>query len=501
MADTQRDVTLRGIDWAATFPFLRVLGTFKLATQPGKMVLALMLVVVMFVAGWVLDGLVGGHRVLPGEFEAFARQHDGDAFGRWRKQAREANRGYLAFLMQRDAGLSAEQAQQLVESPDRWTRAEQAIRDRAAQQREASPDAAEQIDAETALALRELAERRPRGVFREALSIKIDAFRHLVDAAVSLRFGFEQLDPSSELDRGSVIGATRTVAWALPSWLWRAHWPFMLIWLVVFIATWSLLGGAISRIAVVEAASGQRPTMSEGVSYAFRRWLAFALMPLVPLIFFGLLALLLAVAGLLFHIAVLDIVAALLWVIAIPIGLILASGLIGWLGAVNLMYPALAAEGSDLFDGVSRSYSYVVTRPWRFIFHTLVALGYGAVTYLFVGLVVFLALYLAHWATGAWSPFGQLMPQPQLGELGYTIQGAGGWSDQIAATVIKVWVMLTIGLVAAYAVSYYFCAYGLIYLLLRKACDGTDAAQVYQPQAAQPAPDVVVSPVEQADDR
>jgi hypothetical protein len=499
----QRGVSVSEIDYRRAFPFIAIFRSFKLATQPGKMLLALMLVVVMFVVGWILDGLVGGERVVPGEFKAYAQMYDAQAFEQWRTQAREDNREYITFMLQRDARLDADAAQKIAADDDRWRLAERAILDFRQRQTEAAPDSAAVFDANAATSLRELEQRRPRGVFDEALRIKINAFRNLVSAAVGQNVGFDQLDPSVTLDGTSVIGALRTAAWVLPAWLWHAHSWFVVVWLIVFLGSWSILGGALSRLAVVEAAAGDRLSMSEGVSYAARRWWSYALMPLVPLIFFGILALGLALLGLLFHLPAIDIVAAVFWVIAIPIGLILASGLVGWAGAVHMMYPALSAEGSDLFDGVSRSYSYVVTRPWRYIFYTMVALVYGAVTYLFVGLLVFLALYLAHAATGLWStPFSDLMPEPRLGELSYSTDAAAGWSDRIAGTVVKVWVMLTIGLVAAYAVSYYFCAYSMIYLLLRKTCDGTDMSQVYREAAPTPALVEPAEPtVDQADDQ
>ena len=495
MPGNSKGVTLASVDLGSTFPFMAIFRSFKLATQPGKMMLALMLVVVMFVVGWALDDLLGGYRVLPGEFKAYVEQYDAESFDQWREEARQRGLEQLAFMMHREVGLSADEAQALIDRPDRWAAAEAAIKQHRREQITVDPNREQFYRTAAATARADLDQWRPTGVFRHAIQIKIRAFRNLVDSAINLRFGFNQLDPSEKLDGNTVIGALRTVLWALPAWLWQGHQIFMIIWLAVFLGTWSLLGGAISRVAVVEAATGRRPSMSEGVSFVAKRWVSFILMPLVPLIFFGLLALGLALAGLLFHLTVVDIVAAVFWAIAIPIGLLIAAGLVGWSGAVHLMYPALSAESSDLFDGVSRSYSYVVTRPWRFIGYTLIALGYGAVTYLFVGLLIFLTLFIARQATGLWSgPFMDLMPLPQWGELEYHAKDAANWSARIAGAVVKVWAMLTVGMVAAYAVSFYFSAYSVIYLLMRHSCDGTDpsviAVEAPAPEAA-PAPAVV----------
>ena len=61
--------------------------------------------------------------------------------------------------------------------------------------------------------------------------------------------------------------------------------------------------------------------------------------------------------------------------------------LLGTVGGFNLMYPTIAVEGSDSFDAISRTFSYVYARPWRMLFYTLVAIVYGALCYLFVRLL------------------------------------------------------------------------------------------------------------------
>ena len=148
--------------------------------------------------------------------------------------------------------------------------------------------------------------------------------------------------------------------------------------------------------------------------------------------------------------------------------------------------PAISTEGTDGFDAVSRSFSYVLHRPWRFVGYTLLAIGYGAITYLFVGAVIFLTLYLAQQATAAWSPFGELYPEPRVGQLRYELDYSQlGWSERIAAVLIWVWTTLVVSVGAAYAISYYFCVYGQAYLLLREHHDGADPQQVHIDPAQQ----------------
>jgi hypothetical protein len=502
MNHNARGSTVRRIDYSSAFGFTDIFRSFKIATQPDKLAMALLLVVVMFVVGWVVDGLFGRDAVAPGEFDAFVAAGDEAQFEQW-AEAYQGDVEQQLYALLIKAGADSDRANEVLDRADSIGRAHTLIADQYAKRIEQAEEgyadagareaAVEQLRQRRDQALADVRSLEPRGVFAEALSIKIDAFDRLIAAVLGTagnldwsRIGIEQVNPGVRADPDTVVGALRVAGYAMPRWVWSQHPWVLVIWLIVFIAAWSLLGGALARLSVVEAATGERLTMSDGVSFAARRWLSFALMPLVPLIFLGLFALALSLFGLLFHVWVLDIIAALLWGAAIVVGLLLALGLIGWVASVHMMYPALAAESSDLFDGVSRSYSYVVARPWRFAWYTIVALVYGALTYFFIGLVIFLTLLAARAATGAWvAPFEQMLPRPQIGQLVFQIQTEGlGPTERIAAVILKVWVMLTIGLVAAYAISYYLASYSIIYLLLRRECDGTDTSQIAADQPA-----------------
>lgn len=477
MAQGQRGNTVRAIDWRETFPFTEVFRSFRIATQPGKLLAALLLVIGMCIVGWVLDGWVGSQRVLPGEFEMYCQTRSAEAFRDRRAEARSEGMTTLAWTLTRHTDMSYGEAGELVATePDPWSKAVREVRARV------------EDPARRAGVVGEIDALRPRGVFATALEIKVDSFGKLLGsawAAVSeldwQELGLGQLDPRTPLERDTALGAVRAVAIALPGWLWSTQPWFFIVWTLVFVLVWSLLGGAIARMSVVEAATGDRVGMSEGLGFAFRRWLSFVLVPLLPLVFFGLIALLAMLGGLLFHIPLLDIIAALLWIVAVLAGVVIAVGVIAWAGAVNLMFPALAAEATDVFDAISRSYSYVVTRPWKFLFYTAVALIYGTITYAFVGLVIYLTIYLAREATAAWSaPFARMLPMPEFGDLRHGVPDADlGGTDRVAGVVIRVWFLLVVGLIAAYAISFYFAAQSLVYLLLRRDCDGTDLSQVH----------------------
>ena len=52
-------------------------------------------------------------------------------------------------------------------------------------------------------------------------------------------------------------------------------------------------------------------------------------------------------------------------------------------------------------------------------------------------------------------------------------------SEALGSFFISIWVFLLVGLVIAFAISFFFCGYTLIYLLLRRDVDATEMEEVY----------------------
>src|SRR5262249_44975456 len=91
-----------------------------------------------------------------------------------------------------------------------------------------------------------------------------------------------------------------------------------------------------------------------------------------------------------------DLLDVLLWWGIVVLGLIMAIllvGLVSW----PLMSAAVSTEGTDSWEAVSRSYSYLISAPWHFIWYNLVAIAYGAVLIFFIGFIGSLMVYLAKW--------------------------------------------------------------------------------------------------------
>jgi len=285
----------------------------------------------------------------------------------------------------------------------------------------------------------------------------------------------------------------RFVAWG-PLWLWSHHWFFALLYTAWFLLIWSLFGGAISRIAAVHVARDEKISVRHAVSFSANKVLSFIFAPIIPVfIIFVIGAIMGAVATVLLHIPYVGpFILGLSFFLALLGGCIITLVLLGTLGGFNLMYPTVAVEGSDSFDAISRSFSYVFARPWRMLWYTFVAIVYGAICYLFVRFFVWLVL-AATWFFVSWFLGGTHVNQPAevwphiwprpvdpLAPLAYTPQyDLLKGTEAAAAGLVVWWTYLVIGLIGAFAISFYFSANTIIYFLMRREVDATELDDVY----------------------
>lgn len=319
------------------------------------------------------------------------------------------------------------------------------------------------------------------GIFQTALTYKVRALQRLVIAVSEMDLGLGQLVEQNRHDPNTVVGALEDLVVVLPGWLLRAHPWFTLVYALWAAPLCAVFCGAVARMAALHATRDQRVSAAGALRFAAGRWVWFLLTPLLPLLLAGVLGLALAGGGLvLFNLPVLEVLGGLLFFLAIGAGLAIACLLALEVAGGHLMYPAVAVEDTDAFDAVSRAFGYVLGRPWRCLFYSFVALAYGAVTFLVVGLVVFMSLWITQRAVGAWvfrevgqvNRFEAMLPPPALGDFAVEPRWAElGASGKAAAGLVWAWVHLTFGLLAAYAVSYYLCASTWVYLLLRRAAD------------------------------
>jgi len=167
-------------------------------------------------------------------------------------------------------------------------------------------------------------------------------------------------------------------------------------------------------------------------------------------------------------------------------GALIAVVLIGTVAGFNLMLPSVAYDGSDCFDAISRSFSYVYAKPWRMGFYTAIAAVYGAICYTFVRFFAFLLLWVTHWSLqlGVWGndKLVAIWSEPHFRDLLVPPDwGALNWSQSIGAFLIYLCSLAVVGLVASFIISFYFSANTIIYALMRNKVDNTALEDIYTP--------------------
>lgn len=271
----------------------------------------------------------------------------------------------------------------------------------------------------------------------------------------------------------------------------RLYLLLITLWTLV---TWAFFGGAITRLAAVQLAGKDRPGLVETLRFVASRYLSYLAAPLVPLIFVALIVVLMVLYGLVLHIwpVVGDVIDSVAYPILVLLGFgqaILLVGLVGY----PLMYATVSAEGSDTFDALSRSYNYVFQSPWNYIWYSLVAILYGAVLVFFVVFMGSLVVFLTKWSLSL-TPGTDYFASRRADNLFYYAPTSFHWRDllvddrvtlvmpwwsQISAFMVSLWVTIIFLLMIGFAYSYFFSAFTMVYLLMRRKVDDTELDEVY----------------------
>jgi len=261
-------------------------------------------------------------------------------------------------------------------------------------------------------------------------------------------------------------------------WAFRHHTIYSLIFFAVVLAAMSIAGGAICRIAAVQFAQGDRPGLTAAVRFSVRKFISFFTAPIAPILVILIAGAVIMLLGLWGNIPVVgELSVGLLLPFVFVAAAVIAVIAIGTLAGLSLMFPSIAYEDSDCFDAISRSFSYVYARPWRAGFYMVVAFVYGAICYVFVRFFVFLLL----WITYGFLQVGFMRDNAKLHViwreptfedlLSVSAAATRDWSTAVAAFLIYFWVLVVVGLMVSFVISFYFSASTILYALLRKRVD------------------------------
>lgn len=540
------DDGLRKIHWSQVLPFVRLFNTFQLATNYTRLTLALLCVVSIYVAGRVVDVVWttsgGGVRVLPdamgtsSSIDAFALGGRGDdVYANWLSAAEQAYDRVDAEAAKLRKQINTEELDEAAGKVDTWrdTRREEIEKqaEGTAEEREnrktridemartlkfilAGKDPAKfGYDASIPVAVsalapkndvqdfeevvrfrdteRRLAELEPRGPFITLLRYEMRCFAAGVQGVAAGRFGFGSAHSGEPGLCGSLVSAVKGVAWTVMN-----RPLFALIFGLIEALIFGLFGGAITRHAAVYLARDEAIGLTSSLAFAQEKLKEFVLAPVIPIGFMAVLALVLALGGLVGVVPVVDVIAGIGFFVAIGIGFVLTITLLGFLFGGHLMFPTVAVESSDAFDGITRAYGYVTQRPWHTAFYSLALLAYGGLCFIVVRLIAMLTLKLTHvfvgvgfnawtankleatWKMPDWHELTLLPASGGTAFWGEFFSGPGDWFP-LTDWLIALWVFIVVSLVAAFVVSFFYCGSTAMYLLLRRDVDATDYDEIY----------------------
>src|SRR6202035_1721232 len=191
----------------------------------------------------------------------------------------------------------------------------------------------------------------------------------------------------------TILQPARVIMEPQASWGHKALAWTRLLWAL---CVWAVFAGAMTRIAAVEQATDAPLPFWGAVRFSLESFFSYMTAAILPVVGIGLFWLLCAIGGWIGRVPWIgQPVLGLLWGLELVFGFLMALILIAAVAGWPLMYATIGAEASDGFDAFSRSYSYVFTRPWHYLWFSIVALTYGAVVTTFISLVAALAVYLS----------------------------------------------------------------------------------------------------------
>lgn len=302
----------------------------------------------------------------------------------------------------------------------------------------------------------------------------------------------------------NIVDFFQAIGWAI-----RYHFVYCIIFFAIVLAVLSVAGGAVCRITALQFARGEKPGLTEALRYSTKRFISFFTAPLAPIciiIFIGIFILLLGLSGNIPYAG--ELLVGIGMPLALIAGALITVILIGAFAGFNLIFPAIAYDGSDCFDAISRSFSYVYAKPWRMLLYTAVAAIYGSICYAFVRIFVFIMLLVTRWFmeivmwTGSSSEriskLSAIWPKPQLMNLlGEPVSTTKIWSETTGAFLVYIFLLLVVGLLVSFIISFYYSANTIIYSLMRYKVDNTAIEDVYMQFPEEPEP-VTTEPKQQA---
>jgi hypothetical protein len=270
----------------------------------------------------------------------------------------------------------------------------------------------------------------------------------------------------------------------------------------VFFAIWGFFGGALMRACALRLTRDEPMSVRAALAFGARNWLTYLNAPVVVLLFAGFFALCNVAAGSL--ISVWGLGSSLLVIVLFPLallaGLLVTFSVLGGLVSMPLMWAGISVEQNGALEAVSRTFSYLFARPFRFIVGMSLLLVMMAVI-VFVGdrfdRTVKQTLRAGIWraelddvvtrepesVTHLVNPYEKssavVRRKAGIGDIRNMREAR--WYDKVG--FFWMWLMLGIFMLGFKGYAIYVLLGGTVslYLQLRRAVDGAEESEIYPP--------------------
>ena len=238
------------------------------------------------------------------------------------------------------------------------------------------------------------------------------------------------------------------------------------------LSVWSIFGLAIVRRTVLRSGRKRTDAMRDSFRFACRKSVEVASAPLAVLVAISLMAIPVFAISWLVRFDVGFLFAGILWPFVLCFALLMSVLALGLAFCWPLMWGAIAAEDSDLFDAISRAYAYAFQRPASYVAYFLGTGVLGLLGWIFACLLADSVVQFAFWTIQIG---GGLERVQLLKAMSYMPQSGldSSWMVRCGGILVRLFNQVPQLLANAFSFSYFWTASAVIYLLMRFDVDQT----------------------------
>jgi hypothetical protein len=444
----EQKTTVDGVEFGTIFQFQRIAGAVASSMHPARMLIAFGMILILIATGYLWDSI-----------------SNVDATTLDQSITEEEVQEQRAFAIAQAATSLGHSAP---DGSDDWN-----VRDAKAYLLQAWQDYVYEGDVSDEertefnrvyIALEQI---RPHGPFEQSAKFVSSAWTRIVDGGL-------------HLDAVQMWQGVVAIVWDLPQLLWSGgyHW-FISLYGFLFVYVLCIGGGAIARMQLCWYSRAERLSIREAVDYSSERWRELLAAVCGPAMFVAALTIALMLMGLvLLNIPWLNFIGGLLYGISLLMGFCVAIIAVGYAACFPMFVPSVMCENCSGGEAVQRSFAYLFAKTMHYFGYLIVLIVSLVLGYLVVRLIANLTLDITANLVGASTFNNSLHGAGSLQTETVPLVGMA-WYESGASVLIRMWETVVHDLMIGWVFSGFFSTSAMLYLLMRKVCDGQDTRDVW----------------------